>query len=101
MLPRPPRSTRTYTLFPLTTLFRARLPEDRPTRRGLLDELLDPPRRQIAEQCRQPAFDDGGQELRVLRGAAAGGGAEIRPRRGHRAGRERPDRKSTRLNSSH
>src|SRR3546814_1753311 len=26
MMPRPPRSTRTYTLFPYTTLFRSRLP---------------------------------------------------------------------------
>src|SRR3546814_2033825 len=48
MIPRPPRSTRTDTLFPYTTLFRslagdavpADQPRDQPARLGLGDELL-------------------------------------------------------------
>ena len=56
--------------------------------RGLPHELRDPPRRQLAQQRGQPARHHGHQELRVLRGAAAGGGAEVRAGPGHRGGRQ-------------
>src|SRR3546814_14623590 len=35
MIRRPPRSTRTDTLFPYTTLFRSEVPEDLPRRQGV------------------------------------------------------------------
>src|SRR5690348_17977494 len=67
MTRRPPRST----LFPYTTLFRS-------PRRRLSDEMRDSPRWQLAEQRGQPPSDDGGPQLRVLRGLAARLGPETR-----------------------
>src|SRR5687768_17625407 len=80
MIRRPPRST----LFPYTTLFRSR-PDGRPAR----------PRRGAAHDRREPPGDRA-PPGRVL--------ADERVRRredGRRDGRDAPDRKSTRLNSSH
>src|SRR6185369_11345259 len=57
--------------------------------RGLPHELRDPPRRQLAQQRGPPPRDDGHPQLRVLRGAAALGRAEVRPRGGHRDRRAR------------
>src|SRR3546814_19796863 len=97
MIRRPPRSTRTDTLFPYTPLFRAR-------RRQIEDHAG---RRRVAlEQC--GAADGAGFGIPKLRGGIAdaeGAGYRLRPAlavgdeihvaRGH------GDRKSTRLNSSH
>src|SRR3546814_2031393 len=47
MIPRPPRSTRTYTLFPYTTLFRSRVDAERNT---LSVTALSGARRQILDQ---------------------------------------------------
>src|SRR5439155_26099263 len=90
MITRPPRST----LFPYTTLFRS------------------PPRRRADYYDGPPSRPDRpGERVRRDRrreGAGRGGGrarasAGRRPRRplGARVRRDRPDRKSTRLNSSH
>src|SRR3546814_15800239 len=102
MLRRPPRSSRTDTLFPYTTLFRSRRVQsdisneaDRPywipAFAGMTgDRLQDAPSNRSHRQSRRlqrgPRFGD-----RVL--------AEVEDRGGeHGAG---VDRKSTRLNSSH
>jgi L-alanine-DL-glutamate epimerase-like enolase superfamily enzyme len=47
-------------------------------------ELRGPPRRELAQQRGQPARDHGHPELRVLRGAVAGGRSEVRARPRHR-----------------
>src|SRR3546814_12608250 len=78
MIRRPPRSTRTDTLFPYTTLFRS-------------------PYRRAARRA-------GGRPLRGCLGAAASGAAgwsHRRRRMGLSADGQPEDRKSTRLNSSH
>src|SRR3546814_21063081 len=117
---RPPRSTRTYTLFPYTSLFRSR--EHLPVRRGGRNPAR-PDRRAgrrdpgvlRTRRLHRPA----GQALLLghvpaprLFGGDLGGAGTADRRRG--AGRRRclvpaemlredppPDRKSTRLNSSH
>src|SRR3546814_12356945 len=82
MIRRPPRSTRTDTLYPYTTLFRSRVGEQRI---GLcLDRGIE--RRQRARGI--------GRSIRKRM-------AEARPRRRGRHLPRRIDRKSTRLNSSH
>src|SRR3712207_8185578 len=83
MIRRPPRST----LFPYTTLFRSKpFPvhrrRERPVPLALLDHRVDP--------------------LAVLRGAGVGQDAPVPQRPGPELGAPlHPDRKSTRLNSSH
>src|SRR3546814_15012701 len=98
MIRRPPRSTRTDTLFPYTTLFRSGLGGQRdwnvnvidssrivltPTQSGLevaLDSAMD-----VAREVVYNRVDpDGTREVTVVR-----------------QGDDRIDRKSTRLNSSH
>src|SRR3546814_11822590 len=83
MIRRPPRSTRTYTLFPYTTLFRSP-----PGRRGLRHPGRE--RRRGRGVCQpHPPRPDGEERPGVLvrvRQPAQGRGT---------------DRKSTRLNSSH
>src|SRR3546814_14160995 len=86
MIRRPPRSTRTDTLFPYTTLFRsrglgglARAAEWRPVY-GLLKLLL---------------------ELTLPLARWVGRGEVVRVGVEHAALQTTPDRKSTRLNSSH
>src|SRR3546814_11652537 len=94
MIRRPPRSTRTDTLFPYTTLFRslrrADLCQPRARLRALLDALADPQ----PALYPVPAGGQGGGLVRraVLRGTEAPAGQR---------GRRPADRKSTRLNSSH
>src|SRR3546814_14673760 len=95
---RPPRATRTDTLFPYTTLFRSERPEV-----GQVDEQ----RRGAVEdvRCRRA-----GRKERPLRLGTVGKVAR-RDDRDHRldsrlmveqeSGQESGDRKSTRLNSSH
>src|SRR3546814_14403785 len=78
MIRRPPRSTRTDTLFPYTTLFRSRQ-RARHGRRGL---------------------GAGARARGADRVAAPAARAAIARRRARREA-ERGDRKSTRLNSSH
>src|SRR3546814_11398863 len=79
MIRRPPRSTRTDTLFPYTTLFRS---GPRPAWRGDLEEGQLEPYLQVQEgrECQLLRRDWQADELRAC---------------------ERGDRKSTRLNSSH
>src|SRR3546814_17449480 len=80
MLRRPPRSTRTDTLFPYTTLFRS--PPHPPTRSSLGRASAKPDRR----RKRAPSMTGGHEK----------GGPDDPDRLPHSL-----DRKSTRLNSSH
>src|SRR3546814_9169132 len=102
MIPRPPRATRTYTLFPYTTLFRSsgldsllQLQPLGPGCRLVLVLLVH-----VAHTCPLPPT---ASQLLHTR-------PDIGPRTWHRRGRAvnhppapapRADRKSTRLNSSH
>src|SRR3546814_18079988 len=100
MIRRPPRSTRTYTLFPYTTLFRSVADLRRPLAPGweqdIDDELL---REDIA------AATDGNPARRLASVTALTD--RLRSRDARRDARQRlrdaevRDRKSTRLNSSH
>src|SRR3546814_6847726 len=102
MIRRPPRSTRTDTLFPYTTLFRSG--RRRGLRRGDQGRWLWPGRRggdAAIAGCGVPGF------LRVQLGGGGGSGTArdgggVAFRAAWRAGGgSRRDRKSTRLNSSH
>src|SRR3546814_15007011 len=103
MIRRPPRSTRTDTLFPSTTLFRSALlfevmverrhAED-PLSRELERGDLDDDRHGLEDE---QAADDGEHQL-VLGDDADGA---QRAAAGERPGVAHEDRKSTRLNSSH
>src|SRR3546814_20716041 len=68
MIRRPPRSTRTDTLFPYTTLFRSRIAHHAAARAGLLrcagDDGNRPPRRQLA---RDPGTGDQRYDRRLGR----------------------------------
>src|SRR3546814_14251075 len=73
MIRRPPRSTRTDTLFPYTTLFRSRRPR-RGERRHRVDQVLDAVHRDDAVRGRQRI------EVRRVAGDRAGmGGRDPRP----------------------
>src|SRR3546814_19153228 len=123
MIRRPPRSTRTDTLFPYPTLFRAQLllPERRPVALSILDELVRLRHPDRAAAAFEPIVQQHTGDLAALAGAGAvaehpatteadsGLGIVGRrrddveglvdgPRPGEAAG---IDRKSTRLNSSH
>src|SRR3546814_1049123 len=116
MIRRPPRSTRTDTLFPYTTLFRSqeqRIEQrEQRQRRDRLDEAREPQRhprdirvarRQNRERQadRQPREQRGGGEQDV-RGEQIGHACQRRPERtDHPATPRSPDRKRKRLNSSH
>src|SRR3546814_15111175 len=92
LVPRPPRSTRTYTLFPYTTLFRSAA-----IAAAVIDHAVE--RQRIAAAQRNVVLLLSGQQV-VLQVH----GREIALQAGIRAlrGRQRAvDRKSTRLNSSH
>src|SRR2546428_9142034 len=80
MLRRPPRST----LFPYPTLFRSRCP-----RLGGLDRVADRVEVRLAEEPPRPP------------GALRHGPTSLRSRHRRPTRHRRPDRKSTRLNSSH
>src|SRR3546814_11347422 len=100
MIRRPPRSTRTDTLFPYTTLFRS---VRRPYRAGGLGA-GNP---DGDAENRQRLNGRGGEDRQAARRIPAGGnprpdrdgGSRAAPRRG--GDRRATDRKSTRLNSSH
>src|SRR3546814_5697527 len=105
MIRRPPRSTRTDTLFPYTTLFRSdkqvlELLEGGGVEPALDEQpgdAVDQPARRLGQAVAQP-----GEPALLLRLSRLGahrrcsGRTDIRRRRG-----EPEDRKSTRLNSSH
>src|SRR3546814_3170463 len=106
MIRRPPRSTRTYTLFPYTTLFRSLLHRHFAAKMGL--GILRPVRMTLHRDMRHRAFE---VILADPMGTAIGAGklGEVARRRSgdpdHVEGRppraNGKDRKSTRLNSSH
>src|SRR3546814_8871016 len=97
---RPPRSTRTDTLFPYTTLFRsADRPGDHPVPRSAgrgRGKIPEP-----AEGADSAGRGDDGRGGGLT--SAACGAQPTVPAKGHggRAGKGGGDRKSTRLNSSH
>src|SRR3546814_12801899 len=99
MIQRPPRSTRTYTLFPYTTLFRARFDEavfvDARKGREAVDQADVRAFRRLdrADAAIVGRVNVADLEARAFAGQAA------RPERRHAA--LVGDRKSTRLNSSH
>src|SRR3546814_11713381 len=86
MMRRPPRSTRTDTLFPYTTLFRSAGDADHD-----------------ADQCGSHSIADGLPEYRCRPGAKRHADADVpcAPRHGEMQYAINADRKSTRLNSSH
>src|SRR3546814_12406744 len=116
MIRRPPRSTRTYTLFPATTLFRSRQPDFLAVEAVIVEaEFLHRilgRRIEAAGNARPVAFvvDAAEMPLALVGGVIARGLHHVAERR-HILGRdgvggvvaveEQPDRKSTRLNSSH
>src|SRR3546814_21118802 len=85
MIRRPPRSTRTDTLFPYTTLFRSTQSRDN---RTIIWRYV------ILEDVRCGSSWGVGGNQNVLQGDRHTG-------QGVRVSRRDPDRKSTRLNSSH
>src|SRR3546814_3580877 len=98
MIRRPPRSTRTATLFPYTTLFRSRFQRGMAARAG---PGRDPRRRELAAlhpalrgRRRRDRADRVDGQARAARRPAAEAG-----RRGLMRTPPRADRKSTRLNS--
>src|SRR3546814_15386985 len=112
MIRRPPRSTRTDTLFPYTTLFRAggrqaalemeRARDDGSRRRDGAHRISRTRRGELAHRLPEPGLQGGIRrrpahrvdEHRALAATPPGMAAE-------RPGEGRGDRKSTRLNSSH
>src|SRR3546814_6897807 len=101
MIRRPPRSTRTDTLFPDTTLFRS-YPVDRieaAIGRGTERAGTGESGRLADDSAAAVVCGRAGDHRRALLGAAAQGGPAARP--GRRSPRLGLDRKSTRLNSSH
>src|SRR3546814_14349620 len=100
MIRRPPRSTRTDTLFPYTTLFRSRREHQAVGVRGLLDLGTAQPRvagRHIAAQPVEKPMS-----LEPLERVHHGRDRATDAKRQRRNRRIKPaDRKSTRLNSSH
>src|SRR3546814_13223738 len=88
---RPPRSTRTDTLFPYTTLFRSSLALDPVERRGV-GEIIAVMMRNGNVDLLARLIGGGEQRLAVLDLERHRAADEVEPR---------VDRKSTRLNSSH
>src|SRR3546814_1827773 len=113
MYRRPPRSTRTDTLFPYTTLFRSR-PREPVHRLGAVVHRVEAPEEGVAVEAamepilrhvRRHEHDDELDDPRQRRDSGAERLPIARIRVDDRRGREREeaqqDRKSTRLNSSH
>src|SRR3546814_14859989 len=92
MIRRPPRSTRTDTLFPYTKLFRSSVGTAGGDCRGRAQGPVDPALQGTGRNERRAALGNHARSVEPL--DAAGG-----DRSGRSGGRE--DRKSTRLNSSH
>src|SRR3546814_10176991 len=112
MIRRPPRSTRTDTLFPYTTLFRSARARGAPGgfRAAILHPAADPRRRlDLHVEMRAAAMARFAELLEpgaALLAQARGVGARTRPAGSSRLSRRLcdrapSDRKSTRLNSSH
>src|SRR3546814_9593456 len=99
MIRRPPRSTRTDTLFPYTTLFRSRTREAvrRHIEHDIGDQMIE------AEYGLQIALPQVGPVMEALQypGRLSQGISRRRPAKRHRLHHLDRDRKSTRLNSSH
>src|SRR3546814_14139124 len=98
MIRRPPRSTRTDTLFPYTTLFRSSRNGDQAYREADSGE----DRQDGEEEGR--AEGGGGREIDGEEGHLRGGGTQDAREEEGRSKEDRGeegDRKSTRLNSSH
>src|SRR3546814_18198503 len=104
MIRRPPRSTRTDTLFPYTTLFRSG--DGEPGRREDHEALPEARHTELGGDPRRPRQHplSSGVHRLAVRPATLAGRRRLLARR-HRGGRGtlggRLDRKSTRLNSSH
>src|SRR3546814_4890710 len=114
MTRRPPRSTLTTTLFPYTTLFRARRERPPPGRRLLQGRgprvgSGDPARRCRVAQYQGPAVSGSRQRVAVIDAGGANLGSVryalerlgVHPAVVRDADELDGDRKSTRLNSSH
>src|SRR3546814_19577044 len=99
MIRRPPRSTRTDTLFPYTTLFRS--PYPRPAHAAAACRVVRLPESEqlgvVGEDVKRSAGDDRSEHDLVQQRQAAENLARI----GRDGQRLAIDRKSTRLNSSH
>src|SRR3546814_12336337 len=91
MIRRPPRSTRTDTLFPYTTLFRSAIDEGRFDARAL----------QHGGDLRAAAVDDHRMQAQHLQQHGIGGELAGDVALAHGVAAVFEDRKSTRLNSSH
>src|SRR3546814_20266160 len=97
MIPQPPRSTRTDTLFPYTTLFRS--VEQRLSHalvHGITTFIVED-----TEEVRQKIFDRGGRPIEVIEGPLMDGMNVVGDLFGAGKMFLPQDRKSTRLNSSH
>src|SRR3546814_14607122 len=97
MIRRPPRSTRTDTLFPYTTLFRSRYPVYDAELKGFGVIVLPSG---IISYIVEYRPDGGGRNVAKKR-MTLGRVGEITPDQARTLARDRLDRKSTRLNSSH
>src|SRR3546814_13490111 len=97
MIRRPPRSTRTDTLFPYTTLFRSQV--QRITRIIFVEDIFAPQADAVAIVGKSIAELAVDQRISLLRGAFRVEQVEILL--GRETAVHAPDRKSTRLNSSH
>src|SRR3546814_17130720 len=98
MIRRPPRSTRTYTLFPYTTLFRAARIDREAERAGRARAVEQGVHHHHPRVARRPLQPEGGEARELLRrrlAAVQGQSARRKPVV------QALDRKSTRLNSSH
>src|SRR3546814_11801754 len=97
MIRRPPRSTRTDTLFPYTTLFRSKGREKDAAMAAFADGPVD---LLVATTVIEVGVDVPAATVMVIEHAERFGLAQLHQLRG-RIGRGTGDRKSTRLNSSH
>src|SRR3546814_11575607 len=92
MIPRPPRSTRTDTLFPYTTLFRSRIALDR----------MEKPKDAVEQRAVGRGLFPGEQVIRQCIEILVSFGEKIVEQIVHSFQPQASgDRKSTRLNSSH
>src|SRR3546814_17245409 len=101
MIRRPPRSTRTDTLFPYTTLFRSEWGDEILALDQLLVEgFLDKPLRKIAQE-KGREVESVWRSLKLLHEILLGSTLSEEAAKQLLAPMKKLDRKSTRLNSSH
>src|SRR3546814_16907897 len=100
MIRRPPRSTRTDTLFPYTTLFRSGLGQAHVDDDGLAGPGTLRPG-QAFRAGLEMAADEGDAMAEVAVGQRNAGAGRAAERGGNAGDHLHGDRKSTRLNSSH